>query len=374
VRWWLNTDEPCIFSVDNASVSGMNFSILTPDIWMVQWTEGKGEIERQTADGKNLNGLREPFIDVTPYAPLFQQFLTLMQAKALLLPQAKKVQIDLINLIFDSKRQAPFHYPVAAGDYYWDATDATLFSSTVPAIQNTIAKVNEIIARLNTQFPALDSADAAVIGQVNSADGSIVSQVNSSIVTAGNTTSSAVNSNVVSPGDLLISQVMVNIINQGNALRDQINTNITNYVNSIFSSVAAQCASTHVSVDPGFVDLAAPGITSLGTVPGVDISFLGITADFANIGAYFTNISAPHATAPSTPWTAMSNVTASNISWIPVGGSAPVNVTPAEQAAILNGIAARTNNLLIKKNTKTAQVNALTTVPAVIAYDVTTGW
>ena len=40
----------------------------------------------------------------------------------------------------------------------------------------------------------------------------------------------------------------------------------------------------------------------------------------------------------------------------------------------MNGIAARTNDLQRQENTRSRQVNALTTVPAVIAYDVTTGW
>ena len=74
------------------------------------------------------------------------------------------------------------------------------------------------------------------------------------------------------------------------------------------------------------------------------------------------------------PWTALPNVATSDVVWIPVGGTAPVTVTPAEQAAIMSGIAARTNDLNVKKNTKLGQVAALTTIDAVIDYDVTTGW
>src|SRR6266576_3238635 len=110
MRWWIHTDPPKIMSVDNASITGMDFSSLLatqPDIWMVQWQDDKGEIERQdVAADANLNGLRETFIDVTPYAPFFQQFLSRMKAKALLLPQAQKIDVDLIRQIFDSKRQA----------------------------------------------------------------------------------------------------------------------------------------------------------------------------------------------------------------------------------------------------------------------------
>jgi hypothetical protein len=156
-------------SIDNATVKGMDFSALLsamPDLWMVQWTEGKGEIERiefdENNEASNLNGLREIFVDVTPYAPLFQQFLTRMQAKELLLPQAKKVQIDVIGLIFESKRQAPFHYPVAAGDFWWDASDVGPMSAkTTSSVADLVAAVNALTTRVN------NLANRSIIWRVN---------------------------------------------------------------------------------------------------------------------------------------------------------------------------------------------------------------
>jgi hypothetical protein len=49
-------------------------------------------------------------------------------------------------------------------------------------------------------------------------------------------------------------------------------------------------------------------------------------------------------------------------------------VTSAEQGAINNGITSKTQSLTTAKNSKIAAVNALTTIAAVIAYDVTAGW
>ena len=72
-------------------------------------------------------------------------------------------------------------------------------------------------------------------------------------------------------------------------------------------------------------------------------------------------------------WTPMPGPT-TGLQWIPIGGTTPVPVTPAEETAILSGIAARTNTLAGKKNTKVAEVKALTAIPDVIDYDVTTGW
>ena len=45
-----------------------------------------------------------------------------------------------------------------------------------------------------------------------------------------------------------------------------------------------------------------------------------------------------------------------------------------EQAAILSGIAARANDLNVKKNAKIAAITALTDIDDVIDYDVTAGW
>jgi hypothetical protein len=74
------------------------------------------------------------------------------------------------------------------------------------------------------------------------------------------------------------------------------------------------------------------------------------------------------------PWTNVPHVPVANAAWIPIGATSPVNVTPAEQAAIMSGIAARAADLNVKQNIKIGEVNALTTVTAVINYDVTTGW
>ena len=193
MRWWLNTDPPQIFSVDNSAVRGMDFSALDPDVWMVQWTDGRGEIERQDANGNNLNGLRETFIDVIPYCPLFQQFLTLLKAKGLLLPQAKKVQIELVVEVFNSKRQAPFHYPVAAGDYWWDATDETLTSSTAAGLQTATATLNALIDKVNELVSAINAnVVAGVNARVVAPGNSVIVQANSAyavIVNGTNTKS-----------------------------------------------------------------------------------------------------------------------------------------------------------------------------------------
>lgn len=384
MRWWLTTDAPRVFSVDNAAVKGMDFSALEPDIWMVQWTEGKGEIERQDDDGNNLNGLREPFIDITPYAPFFQQFLRLIKAKALLLPQAKKVQTDLIREIYESKRQLPFHYPVAAGDYWWDATDETLFSSTASGLQNTIAKLNTVIDKLNGLVPGINSVDANLAATANSADSAIISGINAQFGT--------INAGISAIGNVLVAQV--------NSAIAEINSSIVTPHNNAIDSVDAygNALVSYINVSmlgslgvPGAISInmglyVAPG--QPGPPPGIPGPIAHSTMSWDNPNSataitsiapgVFNDVSAITPGAPVSggpvPWTNITHVPVANASWIPVGATAPVNVTPAEQAAIMSGIAARTTDLNAKKNTKLGQVAALTTIDAVIDYDVTTGW
>jgi hypothetical protein len=283
MRWWLNTDHGQ-FSVDNASVADMDFSTLPADVWMVHWIDGKGELERQVDATTNDNGLREPFIDVVPYAPFFQQFLT--KLPMLTLVQAKKVQIDLIKQIFESKRQAPYHYPVASGDYSWDASDEALFSSTGAQLQSTLALSSTVAELINRDVSLAADGDALV---------------------------TFVNNKIVGPGTDTLS---------------------TNLKRNWLPDDPSQLGTTY----------ASPGLAN-------------------NIAHTAVSFALPALTLVST-----------TMQWIPIGGATPVAVTPAEQTAILNGIAARTNTLAGKKNTKIAQVNALTTISAVIAYDVTTGW
>ena len=98
-----------IFSVDNAVAKGLDYSALPPDVWMVHWTDGRGEIEHQAADGSNLNGLRETFIDVIPYCSYFQQFMRMLPG--LTLPQAQKVQKELVVEVFDFEASSAVPLP-----------------------------------------------------------------------------------------------------------------------------------------------------------------------------------------------------------------------------------------------------------------------
>lgn len=350
MRWYLNTDHK-VFSIDNAVVGGLDFSTLDPTIWMVQWQEDRGEIERQIDKDTNDNGLRENFIDIIPYAPFFQQFLA--KCPRLTLTQAKKIDVDLIRQIFESKRQAPFHYPVAAGDYWWDASDDTLMSSTVGAIQNATAKLNEVITKLNAVVAHYNSNFVGIINQNASIGNTLVAQINGNLV-------AELNAYVVTPHN----NSLAHFTYLGDAF--------VAYINDVVLGLnTAPMGSTNVNIGL-YVAAGQPG-----PPPGISDNIAHSTQSWANPYAA-TGISnvgpGTFNNATAAPYTPIEPVSVATTQWVPIGSTTPVTVTPAEQAAILNGITARTNDLNIKKNIKIGEVNALTTIAAVIAYDVTTGW
>jgi hypothetical protein len=376
VRWWIQTNPPYLMSVDNAVVKEMDYSDLLaaePDLWMAQWAEGKGEIERLKIEDdnsvSNLNGLRETFIDVTPYAPFFDQFLE--KITLLTLPQAKKVKVDLINVIFEGKRQAPFHYPIAAGDYWWDASDTTMGASTNAALQNTIAKVNELVSRLNDLVNTV--LNVTMISQINTniAGGvnSVVTQYNAGVVNVGNSLRNSINASVVTPTNAGFNDLNTYTTLIAQQLLEYIRTTLLGTFSGGGNTVNSKLRQT--TFEAQGIAVAAPGLA--GDIAGPPFNFSSNGNRCASLGEGFSGATAISGLT-ALPWTNLTNVQASSQQWIPIGATAPVNVTQPEQQAIMSGITARTNDLNVKRNNKIIAVNALTTIPAVIAYDVTAGW
>jgi len=326
----------------------MDYSMLDSSLWMVQWTDGKGEIEYQIDPSTNHNGLREGFYDITPYVPFFDQFL--QRLPLLTLDQAKKVKIDLIKQLFESKRQLPFHYPVAAGDYWWDATDSSLYASTAGGVQSAIVKLNEVISRLNGLIPSINAIDSSICSQANTVFG----QVNSNITDRGN--------GLIGQLQTMENEVGSAVVNPANAALNYQNSSWLATINSTLqrNSVPDGTGST--------MFVAAPGLS--GNIPATTDRLTYLTTVLNSTFIYVGTISY----GGGISWTPITNVSPANAQWIPIGSTTPVNVTPDEQTAILKGIADRTNDLFVIKNQKIGEVNALTTVYDVIAYDVLADW
>jgi hypothetical protein len=177
MRWWLNTDNKA-FAFENAIVLGlMDFSSLPTNIWMVQWTDGRGEIEYQDDEGNNLNGIRDNFTDIVPYVPFFQQFMNYLAG--LTLAQAKKIQSELVTLLFETKNQLPYNHTIAAGNFNWETTDAAIAAMSIamfPALlSGTNISLNSLATQINSQFTSM--ASQINTGTVDQGDG-LATQLN----------------------------------------------------------------------------------------------------------------------------------------------------------------------------------------------------
>lgn len=288
MRWWMAI-RPRSMAIDNAGVTGMDYTILPSNTSFVEWKDGRGE-----AEYNDRPGLRENFHDVIFYAPLFQQFMTLLTA--ITLGQSKKVQTDLITSIFDSKRQAPFSYTISTGTFQWDATDSELISLTALAVAGTAGGVNS----------------------TNSQLASLVAQINSNIVApAQNNYGSFVG---------FQAYLNENILGAWTGDPDAANT-----INNRLTIISGMLGLSDNLPHPAYPYYNASGVSISG-------------------GAGTTY-----------PWT-------------PIGATTPQNLTAAELVGLISGITTRRQNLQNVSKSKQAAVNALTTVAAVIAYDVTTGW
>ena len=304
-NWWLVAPAQTM-GVDNANASPIDVSLLPTTTRMVQWREGRGEIEPTTGPP-----LRTTFTDPTPYASFFQQFMTLLTPSGLTLAQAQKVQNDLVDCIYDSKRQLPFSFNVASG----------------PGTEIWSARDEDVLAMCNEVVPQLAGGGSSGFGQITTQVNGVVTQINSGIVTPGNT--------------------HVTVTNTVKSSLDS----------SIVPTLSANLQRGSVSVTVG---TAGSGTVTPVATPGLASALPGTGAAVAPTMSAISGISGVSG--------------AANIPWSPISATAPLLLTIAEMTGLMSGIASRRQTLLNTRYTKRAAINALSTVAAVIAYDVTSGW
>jgi len=453
-------------SVDNDSVKGMDLTALPANVFMVEWRDGKGEIEYV-----DTNGMRSAFYDLIPYAPFFQQYMT--RLPSLSLTQAKKVQTDLIYEIYDQKRQLPIYYPVAAGSYTWPVDDGSIAVMGVKAIptlisslgageaseDSMVSKINALVDQINDRIDKINNYDNAAVDQTNTrvvAKGNtLIGEINTDIVTQGNSAfatingvfdqlesdfstqagginnaltainnlfvdvETLVNSNVVTPANSafatinnLFGDIATNIVTPGNAVITHLNNNVCSYLNNtVVGAYESPSSSTNtlnnklqtrdITVPSPATYVAAPGLNgnipqtttvavafaTIGvnsyTASAIDIgtnpySAAGITVGnnsytLGTITTQFQDLSY-HTAIPHVDYITAPVDTAAVFQWMPIETTAPVNLSGSEVSGLMSTIATRRDNLLTVQKNKAAAVNALATVAAVIAYDVTTGW
>jgi hypothetical protein len=342
--------------------------------------------------------------------------------------QAKKIQCDLIDVLFDSKRQMPYAYNIAAGNFTWDATDGTVAGMSIATIPQLIQNLtgtsdSTVVGKLNT---LVDEINAKIVNPGNQLKG----EINSNAVNPGNALKNEINSSVINVGNALKNEINSNVVSQGNALTTEINNDIVtptyngfNSINGVFAAVNSQIVTPGNSLayhldmtvlgdwttdaatgggpntlnnklrhargydEATYGSDASPGLggniahsgvsfTNIGTNPNqvasIETGFAALTTTFVAMTATFVAMTATFGVigyASTTP-----DPSIAPIQWTPIGQANPVTLTATEMAGLMSGITTRRNNLLTTKFNKIAAVNALTEIADVIAYDVTTGW
>jgi hypothetical protein len=281
-----------VVQVDNVNAVDVDMTGMAANVFCVEWREGRGELETTTAPG-----LRTIFYDVTPYTVFFQRFMTELNGNgAITLPQAQKIQTDLIEVLFDGKRQAPMAFtPTAGTAASWSADDTEVAAMSLQMLGGTGSNIsNSLVSQINAM---IDSINARIVNVANANTGQF----------------NVMNANVtyVLP---LLRETALNLVGGGN--------------------IAQHAAS------PGS-DGRGPGSGNFGSMTAI-----------AHIGG------------PASP----------TMPWSPIGATTPVNLSSDDMSALMASIASRRQGLLNTSNSKRAAVNALATIAAVIAYDVTAGW
>jgi len=270
-------------AVDNMNIAGLNLSALSP-IECVEWKSDIGTVEQIGSR------LRTNFTDITPYCPYLQMFMA--NCPGITLAQAQKIQCDATDALFVNKHQQPLYYSVAAGAYWWDASDSS-------------------VAHFNA---AMQIAIADLVTQIN---GYIVDEANPALDTIDNSGATIANH--------LSSTVL------GSYINGQLPPAGPNTLNNLLQSAS---------------NVATPGLG--GNIPGIA---------WSGSSSY-----------------RLSHVSPSTLNVVPMGATGTVTVNVQEMGQILDAIHQRRNSLLITGQSKKNAINALTTISAVIAYDVTAGW
>jgi hypothetical protein len=148
-------------------------------------------------------------------------------------------------------------------------------------------------------------------------------------------------------------------------------------INGALAAITNQINGQIVAVNNG--SAAQVNAWSAGHAANLNSMVIQITT------AFLTDVVATAALTPglgSGGFSAMSAIAGATVSGggaagasiVPPGESAPISFSSGTINAAYAGIATRRNDLNNNSLIKQAAVNALTTIPAVVAYDATTGW
>lgn len=143
--------------IDNATVNGI---VIPIDVALVIWNGSSGEIEP-----KGGMPVRTTFSDLSPYVPYLNAFigapLTITQlplldvgmSLPLKLVQAKQIKSDMIDALFDYKRQVQ----IAWSSWWWDAADESYRAMLLTLLPSQQQEVTLLVNAVNSQMSTYSS-------------------------------------------------------------------------------------------------------------------------------------------------------------------------------------------------------------------------
>lgn len=333
-----------LVAIDNVALK-MDCSALPSNIRYVIWNESNsGFVEYNTGIA-----LRVPFSDPSPYLGVIAEWLNIqaIATPALTLAQAQSLQAAFVEILFAVKRQLPLPCAVGAGSFTWDASDQGIAALTT-ASNGPAMLWQGIVTGFNTWIGSLTVAPSSSPASLNQAFYGTINGVGQSL----------------GSGDWQIPTLTVG---GGSAdvaaLVSLINTWIAGGLQSTFNTIES---------NPSFTPPTVPQIS--GSAPP------SVAPVLALINTWITQqlnpaivlaMSVVNANVPIAPIVGLPTI---SVSWIPLGQTSPVTLTPVDIAEILSALAVRTGNLQATRLIKEAAIAALLTVADVIAYDVNAGW
>jgi hypothetical protein len=297
--------------IDNAPLV-LDCSSVPANVEVVAYEDTDGTVEYN-----DRPSVRVTFTDPSPYQPILNSWVTASAAltPALQLAQAKTIKAGLVEAIFHHKRRLPY----SSGGWNWDTN-------------------NDALASLETLVRAcmtVSASSGGLITSINDTLAALITQINSQIVGQVNISAEHVNG---------WSQVMeANWSSMDHTFES---------LNGTTGGASTGTAHTHAYTVFGY-HLTWP-YHSTGS--GGFVTLNNITGG---------TVSAPVSAALSYE---------GNITTQPLNATSLQSIPATLGNTALQGIAARRESLNSNRINKKAAVNALTTIPAVVAYDATTGW
>lgn len=346
-QWWICPPDGQVV-IDDASISGIDCSPIPSDVYLVFWHGDGGEIMRTQS---SVMPVRSKFVDPTPYIPIFNRWISAAQYESppITLSQTKGIKIDLVNSLYNMKRQLPISTP--SGTY--NATDTAMLtmvgSLTTTALLNAI---NLVITDFNNRIAAFNSAlasyDAAIRGDVTAFNSAITAydvQVKNGIATFNG---QPFNTDIVNDLSNYAAQVVSLIVTQANSAIATLNIAYVDAINAAIESTIPLTGGDTWNAKMPHQTLPTEGAPGFPAYP--QLALLGYPS-----GPY------PQLAYPPAPYPSLLPMVAVSVAGDPTGQA-------------VNAISARTTNLNSIQVTKINQIMALTTIDQVAAYDVTSGW